>query len=301
MTQTEFRVEYQFQQGEVRVLLEGIEVMRVLFDSASYGNALFSKLKESDSFISVSEEEQHQARERLAKKGVRTSDKRFKNAMKRVTRELELKIVRDSIEPAVKNADENLLNVVRLIWENLVIQATAFAGANALRDKLNAQEQRYSAKDIKKGLLDPVYDLIKPLAGIKHGGERERKQSAFTWDKDKAREFFKTVQALPQISKEPLWDYAAEQLRENDYAAEIVTWLQSNPAFIDSPEPLLKEAARVWRTFVEEGKNIPAASKPLAFAFRHACYKLGYLAGKYNTLRTRYYEGKKAQELIDKP
>lgn len=63
---------------------------------------------------------------------------------------------------------------------------------------------------------------------------------------------------MPRISKKSLWEYAAEQLRENDHAAEIVTWLQSNPAFIDSPEQLLKDAASAWRTFEEEGKNIPA-------------------------------------------
>ncbi len=297
MSQTEFKVEYQFQQGEVRVLLEGIEVMRVLFDSANYGKALFSKLKESDSFISFSEEQQRKERENLANKGVEVSDEKFNNALQRVTREIELKIIRDSIEPAVKNADENLLNVVRLIWENLVIQATAFAGANALRDKLNAQEQKYSAKDIKKGLLDPVYDLIKPLAGVKHGGERKRKTTAFTWDEDKAKEFFKTVQALPYISKKPLWEYALEQLRGNDYAPNIVTWLQSNPALVDSPERLLSKAASIWSAYDKENNKIPAEWKPQSFAFRHACYKLNYPKKvPFNTLRTKYYEGRKALE-----
>src|SRR5437879_1809931 len=155
-----------------------------------------------------------------------------------------------------------------MIWENLVIQATAFAGANELRDMLDVQEQKYSAQEIKKGLFDPTWEMIKPLAGVTHGGKRKRKQPVFVWDKDKAKEFYKAVQALPRLSKKSLWEYAFEQLRGNDYAPEIVTWLQSNLAFVDSPAPLLREAASVWRTYEEEGKNIPAELKPQAFAFR---------------------------------
>ena len=236
----------------------------------------------------------------MRKKGTKLTDEEIKKFEELAARKLELKLIKDSIEPSVKRANDNLLVVVKMIFERL-LQATAFVGANELRDMLEVPEQKYSAREMKEGIFRAEWELIKPLVGVKHGGERKRKQPAFTWDKDKAKELFKTVQALPRISRKSLWEYAAEQLRENDYAAEIVTWLQSNPAFIDSPEHLLKEAASIWRSYEEESKNIPAESKPLAFAFRHACYKLGYSAGKYNTLRTRYYEGKKAQESIGKP
>lgn len=296
----EFQVQYQFAPGFVRVLLEDIEVMVVAFSSENYANALFARLKLSDSFIAQSEERRQKAKERAEAKGdkVILSDEDIKKIEAQILRKAELELIEKSITPAAKLADEHLLNVVRMIFEGLFIQATAFAGANEMRDLLQLQDQKYSAKDIKKSLFDPTWEMIKPLAGVTHGGKRTRKESEFTWNKDKAREFYKAVQALPRISKKPIWEYAEEQLRANDYDPEIVTWLQSNPAFADSPERLLREAASVWRSFEEEGKSVPAESRPLAFAFRHACHKLGYPEKAYNTMRARYYEGKKAEETI---
>jgi hypothetical protein len=171
------------------------------------------------------------------------------------------------------------------------------SGANELRDILEAPDQKYKAKEIKDAVFQGEWELIKPLVGVTHGGARKSRQaSKFTWDSDKARQFYKTVQGLPRVSKKPLWEYAEEQLKANDYDPEIVNWLQANPAFGDSPKSLLQEAASVWRSHEDEGKNVPAESRPLAFAFRHACSKLDYPATAYNTLRTRYYEGKKAEE-----
>jgi hypothetical protein len=133
------------------------------------------------------------------------------------------------------------------------------------------------------------------LAGVTRGGKRSRK-SSFTWDKEKAKLFYQTVQSLPHISKKPLWEYAQEQLRENDYDATTMGWLKSHPAFADSPENLIKEAVTAWRSCEEAAQNIPDQSKPLAFAFRHACQKLGYPENAFNTLRKKYYEGKRAVE-----
>jgi hypothetical protein len=293
------------QEGNLVVcFLEGVEVFRMMFHAEKYVEVLYKTQDTERVFLHLTDEQRDQIKEGLQEKskelGITLTDEEMIAIEPLGLRMIGQKLIRDSFQHSANLLNENLPRVAGMILQRIV-PANMLAAANQLRDLLEVPEQKRTAKQIKDSLYNPEWEVIKPLAGVKHGGERKRKRSAFTWDKDKAKEFFKAVQALPRISKKPLWDYAAEQLHENDYATEIVTWLQSNPAFIDSPQRLLKDAASVWRTYAEESKNVPAESKPLAFAFRHACYKLGYFAGKYNTLRTRYYEGKKAQELIDKP
>lgn len=293
------------QEGNLVVcFLEGAEVFRMMFHAEKYVEILYKTQDTERVFLHLTDEQREQIKEGIQEKskeiGITLTDEEMLAIEPRGLRMLGQKLIRDSFQHSANLLNENLPRVAGMILQRIV-PANMLAGANQLRELLEVPEQKRTAKQIKDSLYNPEWEMIKPFAGVKHGGERKRKETAFTWDKDKARKLFNTVQALPCISKKSLWEYAEEQLRENDYAAEIVTWLQSNPSFIDSPEHLLKEAAKVWRTFVEEGKNIPAESKPLAFAFRHACYKLGYFAGKYNTLRTRYYQGKKAQELMDKP
>ena len=101
---------------------------------------------------------------------------------------------------------------------------------------------------------------------------------------------------MPLIGDKPMWEYAQLQMRDNDYDHDTITWLKSRPAFVDVPEDLLKDAAKVWHQFDERWESLPAEHSPQGFAFRHACRKLGYPKNAYNTLRTKYYKGKKEHE-----
>ena len=63
--QPTFNLQYQFRDGEVRVILEGLEVMRVLFSSDHLSKALFEKLKLSEPFLQINDEQRARIRERL--------------------------------------------------------------------------------------------------------------------------------------------------------------------------------------------------------------------------------------------
>lgn len=207
-----------------------------------------------------------------------------------------LDLIKISIENSVKLASENLVNIMQMIWERL-IQATFYSGANEIRDLLQVPEQKYSAKEIKEGIFRADWERIKPLAGVAHGGKRPRK-SKFAWDADKALKFYETVESLPRYGADKIlmWEYARDLLRDNDYDYETVLFLKARPMFSDVPEELLKEAAKGWRQYDENWSSLPPANSPQAFAFRHACKKLSYPEYAYNTLRTKYYEGKKTSE-----
>jgi hypothetical protein len=295
-----FKFHYEFREGEIRVFLEGFEVMRMMFYPDSYSNAIFEKLKQGNAFIMVSEEDRRGmyalVRERLAEKGVKASDEGITALEDMAIRSVELDLIKKSVEKAVKLVSDNLINVVQMVWEKL-LQATFFSGANELRDILEAPEQKYSAKEIKEGIFRADWERLKPLVGVTHGGARPRK-AKFVWDAEKALTFYQTVEALPRhrADKLTMWEYAREVLRDNDYDHETIQFLMARPMFSDVPEELMKEAAKVWRQYDERWDSLPPANSPLAFAFRHACHKLDYPEYAFNTLRTKYYEGKKAAE-----
>lgn len=73
-------VNYQFREGEVRVVFEGFEVLSVLFYSDNYSKALFEYLKQSDPFLTLSEEQRieiyAQVREKLAEQGIDASNEK---------------------------------------------------------------------------------------------------------------------------------------------------------------------------------------------------------------------------------
>jgi hypothetical protein len=298
-----FNFEYQrISKGEVRVVVEGFEVMRVFFFSQSLHKALFEKLQFSEPWISIPDPAVRKAvfeglRQRFRDQGFTVNDNVTDEFLSQflgpALRNMEHHFIDASARSAVQRIENKLQIVTKLLWDKL-LQVAGLSGANALRDMLDVPDQKYKAHEMKDAIFHDEWELLKPVIGVTHGGARKPRKSKFTWDADKARQFYKAVQALPRISKKLPWEYAEEQLRANDYTADMITWLQSHPAFAKSPEALLKEAASIWRTYEEQGQNIPAKHKPLAFAFRHACHKLGYPEKAYNTLRTRYYEGKKA-------
>jgi len=294
--ETTFNIRCEIKDDIVTYYADEIGVFSTRFYPDNFANVFLSK--PSGSFLKVSPEQRElfyaAVRERLAKEGLKVSNQQLKKVEPAALRELELRLIKESVEHATKQVRENLPPIVKIIWDR-VLKASFFSGANELRDKVRVPEQKYSAEKIWESLYQPEWELLKTIARVARGGLRKRK-SKFSWSKSRAIEFYRTVQSLPLISKKPLWEYALEQLRQNDYNATTIAWLKSHPAFADIPDNLLKEAATKWRSYEEQSKNIPANFKPLAFAFRHACHKLSYPNQAYNTLRKRYYEGKKASE-----
>jgi hypothetical protein len=156
------------------------------------------------------------------------------------------------------------------------------------------REKSTTLSEIEK-MFEPHWQMIKKdYLGVTQGGARARK-SRFTWNTAKAAEFYRTVEALPRhgADKLPMWEYARDLLRDNDYDHDTIQFLTSRPIFADVPEGLLREAANIWRQHGETWDALPPANSPQAFEFRHACHKLGYPNYSYNTLRKKYYEGKR--------
>jgi hypothetical protein len=290
---------FQFQtlarDGEIIFLLEGVEVFRLFFYPDNYAKAFFEKVKPDEPFLMISEDQRRRLHDCVRKEtGMEISEEEFSKMEPSALQKLSLMLLMQSIKGATKRVNDNLPQIVAMILQR-VIYGTFFAGANELRDIVEQPQEKFTAKEIREAIFQPEWERIKNLAGGSRGGSRKVK-STLAWDVEKTKQFYQAVQSFPRISKKPLWEYAQKQLSENDYDATTIDWLKSHPAFADSPENLLKEAATIWHSLEEEGKNIPAKSKPLAFAFRHACHKLGYSEQAYNTLRKRYYEGKKAVE-----
>jgi hypothetical protein len=298
--QLTFTVHRRFREGEVRIIVDNFEVMRVLFDRAHFAQVLFEKLKLSSPFLTISEDQRRQisegARKIFAEEGIEGGDEIIRGLEKELLKRVELQVIKENVESAAKRASDNLPDVAAIVWERLM-QAVAFSGANDLREVLNMPSEKYSAKDIKDALFRDEWERIKPIAGVAHGGARARK-AKFVWDEDKALQFYQTVEALPRYGADnrPMWEHAREVLRDNDYDHDTIQFLRSRPAFRDVPEELLKEAASVWRQYDERWDSLPPENSPLAFAFRHACHTLDFPYTAYNTVRTNYYKGKKGAE-----
>ncbi|HLL76418.1 MAG TPA: hypothetical protein VK421_14290 [Pyrinomonadaceae bacterium] len=295
-----FDCRYQWQDGQVRVIVEGFEVLLVLFDPKNFSDALFEKLKLREPFLTVSDETRAyihaQVRRIESEKGREVTDEQMVFIERELIRRIELQFIKESIETAANAVNKNLQKVTELVWEK-VIQASSFSGGNALRDILNLPYQKFSAKDIKEALFRDDWERIKPIAGVAHGGARTRK-AGFVWDEEKAVQLYQTVEALPRHGADdlPMWEYAHKMLADNDYDHETILFLKSRPVFQDVPDELLKEAADVWRRYDESWDSLPPDSSPQAFAFRHACHKLGFPYKAYNTVRTNYYRGRKVAE-----
>jgi hypothetical protein len=127
-----------------------------LFSPDNYGKALFEKLKESDAFLTISDEQRSRIYEevilRLAGQGIEASEENIKTFEGEALRLLGLDLIKKSVDSSVKLASENLPNIVHMVL-NKMLQATFFAGANDLRDILEAPEQKYSAKEIKEEIF----------------------------------------------------------------------------------------------------------------------------------------------------
>ena len=163
--------------------------------------------------------------------------------------------------------------------------------ANLRPEEIYNFRVRSKPKDIEH-LFKPFVAQMKTYFEIVQGGARETKKP-FVWTPERALEFYEAVNSLPSIADKPMWEYASERLRDNDFDLETFTWLRSRPAFADVPEDLLREAADEWKLHEESWNSLPPKNSPQAYAFRHVCSKLGIPNYAYNTLRAKYYDGKR--------
>jgi hypothetical protein len=155
----EFNVHYQSREGEVRVILGQREVMRVLFSRDNFTAAMFEKLQHTNPFLTVPDDMRERirakVREVLAGQGRDITDELIEANEAGALRELELMLIKESIETATKGVNDNLQNVVNVMWR-MVLQAAGFSGANVMRDLLAMHGDRYSAKVIKDALWDEI-------------------------------------------------------------------------------------------------------------------------------------------------
>ncbi len=136
----------------------------------------------------------------------------------------------------------------------------------------------------KKSIKDNLRDL--------RGGVVDKK--GFVWTDEIKVRFYKTVEELPKIKNESAWEFAAEQLFEEDFDYETIKWVKSSPAFVNVPESLFDEAIKHWRKYGGVKEIKVKEHNPRFFEFRHALHLLEYPDKfAFSTLRTRYFEGKK--------
>lgn len=216
-------------------MLEGFEVMRVLFSRANFSKALFAKLKLSEPFLKMTDEIRPKLyadlRERLAKDGIEITDLEIFKHEPEMLRQMEQQYIKESIEPATQRVSDNLHIVVNMLWGKL-IQAAALSGANELREILEAPERKYSAQQIKDEVFRDEWELLKPIIGVSTGGARNVKH---VWS-DKDRECLASKYAELQ----PIWIEAKkiarlaqnskEATRKKEWRKEVLGVYENLPA-----------------------------------------------------------------------
>lgn len=165
---TEFKCDYKFREGEVRISLEGFEVLRVLLNSENLANGLFERLKVTKRFTSLSEEQRARIYEgvlaALTKEGVVATEEDIRKIEDQAIQILESKLLKASIETARNVVSKKFADFVIVFWEKL-LNLASFTGANALRDLLEIPEQKYSTKVIETSLAQLERVRLKTLIG----------------------------------------------------------------------------------------------------------------------------------------
>jgi hypothetical protein len=295
-----FQYNCQIQDDQVVYNLDGAEIFRVIFNAENCTNVFFDKLKSSDSFLRVSSEQRPRiyaaVKEVLAEKGQDVADEQIKQIEAEALKILELNLLRESIERATKRVRDNLPQVVVMIWQK-ILHVMTFSGANALRDSLQLSEQKFGAEEIKKALFEPEWERLKILSGISRGGRRERK--GFVWTDEKKKAFYKEIESLPDHKGKSLWQFVLDELVEQEFDPETITWLKSRSFLKSIPGELLDNAIRAWRKYLpdEAWSAMKPDDKPRAFEFRHALRLLNFPDEfAHSTLESYYYDGKKLSE-----
>jgi hypothetical protein len=274
-----------YDERNVIVLLKGQPIFELLFYPENLDEAYPKVLYQQ--YTPLPEATVNQARAYYAERGEEIPEEEFIKVGERVLMEyVKAEAFRISHELSVR------LPEMTSLFIDAAIKIIQIDIRNSSREGGNP-----TLSEIEK-IFEPHWQMIKKEhLGVSQGGARSRK-SKFTWNTAKAAEFYRTVEALPRhgAGRLPMWEYAQELLRDNNYDHGTIQFLKTRTTFADVPEGLLREAANIWRQYDESWDTLPPSSRPLAFAFRHACHKLGFPYTTYNTVRTKYYEGKKASE-----
>lgn len=131
----------------------------------------------------------------------------------------------------------------------------------------------------------------KQQAGVERGGARAR--AGFKWDKASEIAFRETVDRNPKIKGISIWQFACEELIENEFDVDTVRWLLSHPGFEDVDPHLFHEAVKCWRKYDEPGEITVTTDSPRHFEYRQALTKLG-IPDKYafSSLNNHYFAGR---------
>ena len=160
--------------GVIFISLEGFEVLRVEFNAENFERGLYERLQ-STTFAHLSEERRRRVadavRGRFAEEGIEVDDEQLVKWEGQAAREIELRLIKDSLTPARSEAEGKILELVCGFWEKLLDLAT-YAGANALRDAINLPELKYSGKVIEEALQKIERERLRTLISepITRGG-----------------------------------------------------------------------------------------------------------------------------------
>jgi hypothetical protein len=175
------RYEIRREKGEIVYSFEGREIFRLQFNADNYVDVLFEKFKTKEPFLRVSEKQRTRiyaaVKDILRQEGMSVTDKQLRRIEKQALLQFCLENLKASLVQAAKHMDENLPQVVALIFPK-VSQANLLGGANRLREMLHLSNQRIPESDIRKALQGSEWDYLKRIVGItapKRGGPRNIK------------------------------------------------------------------------------------------------------------------------------
>ena len=196
-------------------------------------------------------------------------------------------------EPYLKYAEALLERFARKEFENalknlvLKIEAQTLIAVDGLTPK-------EATKRIDK-LVDEIKKEIKQdLNAPKRGGSRKELERAYFKTDAELIHYAETVNSL-----RPLWEFITRFFRERDYEVNCLRDVREAPLFStlsqahgDVPEDLLRTVFRRERfdTLDEQEKF---SLSPLGLALEHARQELGIGHHAAETLKKKFYEGKK--------
>jgi hypothetical protein len=230
---TEFDCRYEFREGEVKVFLEGLEVLHVLLNPENFAEGLFKRLEQGGSFTTTPDGDRqriHQrVRERLSKE---ISDEELSKLEAQARRGLELRLLKESVDAAAKATADTFLESVTAFWEK-VLNLAAFTGANSLRDLLNAPETKYSTRVIEESLIRIDRERLRALIGEPaRGGARNVKHTWTDEERDCLVAKYKELQPIwieaKRIAKGA--QKSRERTRKKEWRAEVLRAYPHLPA-----------------------------------------------------------------------
>lgn len=269
--------------------IDGAEICRLTFNPQNFVENFYKSLPFPSPETLMAEIQSIKEQGGIEPIGEETNPN-FKAALEKATLMVMLEMKTKHIAEMIS---ENLAYLLLNIMED-AIRAYAFNGSIELNKQTG---KAISSSRFKEVYLKQQWSRIVTMAGIKQGGARERK--GFVWSEEKKAAFYDKVEALPKHKSKSIWQFLLDELIEQEFDAETVTWLRSNPAIKNVPKELLNEAIKTWRKYLEgeDWDKMKPEDKPRAFEFRHALHLLEYPNEfKYSTLDTYYYEGKKLSD-----